>query len=59
MQARHPSLSAVLIRNEGHTPLLLDRFSQRLISDFLVETDGSWNAAPASPVPLHKEVNRV
>jgi pimeloyl-ACP methyl ester carboxylesterase len=42
MQARHPSLTPVLIRNEGHAPLLMDRFSQRLIADFLSENDGSW-----------------
>jgi pimeloyl-ACP methyl ester carboxylesterase len=59
MQARHPSLAPVLVRSEGHTPLLLDRFSQRLIADFLVENDESWNAAPSSPEPVHKEVSRV
>lgn len=43
MQARHPGLGSVLIRNEGHAPLLLDRFSQRLIADFLLEADKSWD----------------
>jgi pimeloyl-ACP methyl ester carboxylesterase len=52
MQARHPSLATVAIRNEGHAPLLLDRFSQRLIADFIAEADKSWQsqvrlAAPA------------
>jgi pimeloyl-ACP methyl ester carboxylesterase len=47
MQARHPGLAAVLVRNEGHAPLLLDRFTQRLIADFLAEHDRGW----ASPVP--------
>jgi pimeloyl-ACP methyl ester carboxylesterase len=39
MQVRHPALTPVLIRNEGHAPLLMDRFSQRLIGDFLYEAD--------------------
>jgi pimeloyl-ACP methyl ester carboxylesterase len=42
MQSRHNNCSAVLIRHEGHAPLLMDRFSQRLISDFLAEQDRSW-----------------
>jgi pimeloyl-ACP methyl ester carboxylesterase len=56
MQVRHPALKPVLIRNEGHAPLLLDRFSQRIIADFLFETDKSWTAAPASPAPLPTEI---
>lgn len=59
MQARHSALTPVLIRNEGHAPLLLDRFSQRLISDFLIETDKSWKALASPPAPVHKEVTRV
>jgi pimeloyl-ACP methyl ester carboxylesterase len=52
MQARHPNLTPALIRNEGHAPLLLDRFSQRLITDFIAAADKSWQplarlAAPA------------
>jgi pimeloyl-ACP methyl ester carboxylesterase len=39
MQARHPQMTSVAIRNEGHAPLLRDPFSQRLIADFLIETD--------------------
>jgi pimeloyl-ACP methyl ester carboxylesterase len=59
MQARHPALTPVLVRNEGHAPLLLDRFTQRLIGDFLFEADKTWTAAPTSPVPLHKEIQAV
>ncbi|MGA7324104.1 MAG: alpha/beta hydrolase [Rhodomicrobium sp.] len=42
MQAHHPAMAHVLIRNEGHAPLLLDRFSHRLIGDFLAEADMTW-----------------
>ncbi len=52
MQARHPALTSVVIRNEGHAPLLLDRFSQRVIDDFLVRTDKTWQPAPQLPTPL-------
>jgi pimeloyl-ACP methyl ester carboxylesterase len=44
MQARNPNLTTALIRNEGHAPLLLDRFSQRLIADFIAGSDKSWQA---------------
>jgi pimeloyl-ACP methyl ester carboxylesterase len=46
MQVRHQALNAVLVRNEGHAPLLLDRFTQRLIADYLIEND-------AAPRPAH------
>lgn len=39
MQQRHPDLTAYTVPNEGHAPLLKDRFTQRLISDFLVAND--------------------
>jgi pimeloyl-ACP methyl ester carboxylesterase len=55
MQARHPALTPVVIRNEGHAPLLLDRFSQRLIADFLIEADKTWTA-PLSAAPSHNEI---
>ena len=42
MQARHPQLTPVVIRNEGHAPLLLDRLSQRVIADFLIQADNTW-----------------
>lgn len=48
MQARHPALTQVVIRNEGHTPLLLDRMSQHAIADFLIQADKTW--APPSPL---------
>lgn len=48
MQARHPQLIPVVIRNEGHAPLLLDRLSQRVIADFLIQTDKTWT--PPLPV---------
>jgi len=57
MQARHPALTPVVIRNEGHAPLLLDRLSQRLIADFLIETDKTWTA-PLSAAPLHNEISQ-
>jgi len=56
MQARHPNLTPVLIRNEGHAPLLLDRFSQRLVADFLSEADKNWPAPVRSPMPKLMEV---
>lgn len=56
MQARHPGMTPVLIRNEGHAPLLADRFSQRLIADFLSDTDKSGQAPKRSPMPRYKEV---
>lgn len=43
MQSRHSNLVSVTIQNEGHAPLLRDKFSQRLISDFLIEADASRN----------------
>ena len=58
MQARHPALTSVVLRNEGHAPLLLDRLSQRLISDFLAQTDKTWMASPPLP-PLHNEIQEV
>jgi pimeloyl-ACP methyl ester carboxylesterase len=57
MQARHPALTPVVIRNEGHAPLLLDRLSQRLIADFLIETDKTWTA-PLSAAPSHNEISQ-
>ena len=56
MQARHKNMTAVLIRNEGHAPLLMDRFSQRLVADFLAEADANWHAPVRSPLPKYKEV---
>jgi pimeloyl-ACP methyl ester carboxylesterase len=59
MQARHPELTPVLIRNEGHTPLLLDGLSQRLITDFLSESDKSWRAPAPSAMPEIKELEKA
>jgi hypothetical protein len=42
--------------NEGHAPLLADRFSQRLIADFLADADKSWQAPKRSPMPKYTEV---
>lgn len=56
MQARHPNLTPVLIRNEGHAPLLMDRFSQRIIADFLIETDKTWLAPVPQAKPAHREI---
>jgi pimeloyl-ACP methyl ester carboxylesterase len=59
MQKRHPGLASVLIRNEGHAPLLLDKFSQRLVADFLSEADATWRKPAQLPPPIHKEVFEV
>ena len=56
MQARHRAMTPVLIRNEGHAPLLADRFSQRLIADFLAGADKSWHAPEHSPMPKYTEI---
>ncbi len=56
MQARHSSMTPVLIKNEGHAPLLRDRFSQRLIAEFLAEHDKTWNGGQDSPKPSHQEL---
>lgn len=56
MQARHPNMISVLISNEGHAPLLMDLFSQRLIADFLAETDKDWKVPKPSPMPRYSEL---
>ncbi len=56
MQTRHPNMTPVLIRNEGHAPLLADRFSQRLIADFLSDAGKSWQTPQRSPMPGYCEV---
>ncbi len=56
MQERHQDMAPVLIRNEGHAPLLNDRFSQRLIADFLADADKSWQAPKHSPMPKYREL---
>lgn len=59
MQARHPKLTPVLIRNEGHAPLLRDGFTQRLIADFLSETDKNWQAPAHAPMPKIEEMEKA
>lgn len=39
MMRQHPSLISVTIQGQGHAPLLKDRFSQRIIADFLRDAD--------------------
>jgi pimeloyl-ACP methyl ester carboxylesterase len=39
MTKRHPLLSSVTVHAEGHAPLLKDRFTMGIISDFLRQTD--------------------
>jgi pimeloyl-ACP methyl ester carboxylesterase len=56
MQARHPGTVSAVIGNEGHTPLLKDRFSQRLIADFLAEAGKEWQAPVIAPMPEYKEI---
>ncbi len=53
MQARHPALTPVLVRNEGHAPLLMDRFTQRLVADFLIEHDPNVFALGNHAAKLH------
>ena len=57
MQKRHPNMTAAVIQHEGHAPLLLDLFSQRLIGDFLAEADKSWEAPVRARMPELKEVS--
>jgi pimeloyl-ACP methyl ester carboxylesterase len=59
MQARHPNLTPVPIRNEGHAPLLMDRFSHRLVGDFLFEADKSWKGAPRPFKPSNRKFQPV
>jgi len=59
MQARHPRLTPVLIPNEGHAPLLKDAFSERLIADFLIESDKTWQPAPRPPLREPQEIFAV
>jgi pimeloyl-ACP methyl ester carboxylesterase len=59
MQARHSALTSVVVRNEGHAPLLLDRLSQRMIGDFLIQTDKTWTALPPLTTSLHSEIQEV
>jgi pimeloyl-ACP methyl ester carboxylesterase len=59
MEVRHPTMTHVLVRNEGHAPLLMDRFTQRLIADFLAEADKNWQEPTRSPMPKYKEVSKV
>jgi pimeloyl-ACP methyl ester carboxylesterase len=40
MSARHPRLTAVTVRGEGHAPLLRDASSISAVADFLARTDG-------------------
>jgi pimeloyl-ACP methyl ester carboxylesterase len=56
MQRRQPNLMPILVRNEGHAPLLLDRFTQRLIADFLIENNKGWIAPIPARKPIHREI---
>jgi pimeloyl-ACP methyl ester carboxylesterase len=56
MQSRHQDMTPVLIRNEGHSPLLNDRFSQRLIADFLAGADKSWQAPKRASLPKYTQI---
>ena len=49
-----PNMTAAVIQHEGHAPLLLDLFSQRLIGDFLAEADKSWEAPVRARMPGFK-----
>jgi pimeloyl-ACP methyl ester carboxylesterase len=48
MRARHPRITAVTVRGQGHAPLLKDAPTIDTIADFLARTDGETYAqAPA------------
>ncbi len=52
MTKEHPDLIAVTIQGEGHAPLLNDRFSQRIIADFLRDTDPAPEPDYRKPIPV-------
>jgi pimeloyl-ACP methyl ester carboxylesterase len=47
MADRHPRLASVTVHAQGHAPLLRDRFTIGIISDFLRETDAEVLFDPA------------
>ena len=40
MRRRHPVFSDIVVKGQGHAPLLADKPSVNAISSFLVNTDG-------------------
>ena len=47
MRARHPRLTAVTVRGQGHAPLLRDAPTIGAIAGFLARTDGETHARGA------------
>ena len=48
MRVRHPRMTAVTVRGQGHAPLLMDAPTIDAIADFLARSDGETYAdAPA------------
>jgi hypothetical protein len=56
MARQHPGLVSVTIQGQGHAPLLRDKFSQRIIADFLRDADMSamprYRGAPRAAAPI-------
>lgn len=48
MADRHPRLASVTVHAQGHAPLLRDRFTIGIISDFLRETDPDMHFDPTA-----------
>jgi pimeloyl-ACP methyl ester carboxylesterase len=47
MRSQHPRVTPLVVRGQGHAPLLMDETSIGAIADFLVRTDGETSAQPA------------
>jgi len=45
MQARHPRMTAITVRGQGHAPLLKDAPTIRAVASFLADTDGEMYAS--------------
>ena len=50
MRARHPRLDAVVVRGQGHAPLLKDAATIGAVADFLARTDADSYATTGLPV---------
>ncbi len=51
MGLKHPNLTAMTVRGQGHAPLLRDRTSLTAIADFLGRADLAGHGRPASASP--------
>ncbi|HJU30477.1 MAG TPA: alpha/beta hydrolase [Hyphomicrobiaceae bacterium] len=50
MQSRHPRMTAITVRGQGHAPLLKDAPTIRAIAEFLARSDAEMPAGAAEPV---------